>query len=670
MSKYGIDYYGASYYGATTLVEFNAAPFTAKPYGYSKILLNWTTPSGAWDYLRLVRNPIGFPVAADDGDILFEDANATSRTSYFDEGQTPNNIGLKESVAYYYTLFVRETTYSTWKIAGLAIGVSVKNFNTGNNMYNYLPIILTSQVPYDTSVEQDNDVIKRFLNLFALNHDLYKTQAENVLNLYDVSNLNGALVPVFMKQFGLKYEPELGLRQSRILLRNIMTLYKNKGSKLGIEEYVKAYAGYDNTVTQGKNLMLDKNDSSFEETIGSWASVSNATLLKLSVNQDSAVPGYSEVLSQTNFPNLQKGILKVTATTSATVEIALNGTTARQYGIPVKAGSSYTVTGYSRANSATRSVSAAIAWYTRTGSLISTSTFGTGVTNSTTEWKRSVKTATAPATAYYAVPHFKITGASSSEIHYFDAIQFELGSSATYFQDARQIIINLKATRINELLNPNFEGSTTYWNATNANLSIITDVAGLPQNSSVTTLSNGAAESTSLATGNVRISSDPVAVLAGNDYTFSIYVATSQTGVTRPLTPFIKWYNSSNVLISTVNGTQTGVTNLFVRPFVTAAAPVGATTAVVGVNWTATAAGNKITLDSALFEKSSFVNSFFDGSHGVASLTDLFWQGDVANAGRSHYYRNRFAVQSRLIATLPDWITYGSTFELLFAQPD
>jgi hypothetical protein len=620
--------------------------------------------------LRLVRNPVGFPIAADDGDILFEDANATSRTSYFDEGQTPNNIGLKESIAYYYTLFVRETTYSTWKPAGLAIGIAVKNFNTGTNMYNYLPVILTSQVPHDTSVEQDNDVLKRFLNLFALNHDLYKTQAENVLNLYDVSNLNGALVPVFMKQFGIKYEPELGLRQSRIFLRNIMTLYKNKGSKLGIEEYVKAYAGYDNTVTKGKNLMLDKNDSSFEETKGSWASVSNATLLKISVNQDSAVPGYNEVLSQTNFPNLQKGILKVTATASATVEIALDGITARQYGIPVTAGSSYTLTGYSRANSATRSVSAAIAWYTKTGTLISTSTFGTGVTNSTTEWKRSVKTATAPATAYYAVPHFKITGTSSSEIHYFDAIQFELGSSATYFQDARQIIINLKATRVNELLNPNFEGSTTYWNSTNATLTIITDVEGLPQNDYVTTLSSGAAESYALAVGNVRVYSDPVPVLEGNDYTFSIYVATAQTSATHPLTPFIKWYNSSNVLISTTNGVQTGVINSFVRPYVMGAAPVGATSAVVGVNWTAAAIGDEITLDSALFEKSSFVNSFFDGSHGVASLTDLFWEGSATNAGRSHYYRNRFAVQSRLIATLPDWITYGSTFELLFAQPD
>ena len=668
MSKYGIDYYGAAYYGANTLVEFNASPFSAKPYGYSKLLLTWTTPTGAWDYLRLVRNPIGFPVTADDGDILFEDANAISRTSYFDEGQTPDNIGLKEGVAYYYTIFVRETTYSTWQVAGLAIGVSVKDFNTLINMYNYLPTILTSQVPHDTSVEQDNDVLKRFLNLFALNHDLYKTQAENILNLYDVSSLNGSLVPVFMKQFGVKYEPELGLRESRILLRNIMTLYKNKGSKLGLEEYVKAYAGYDNTVTMGKNLMLDKNDSSFEESIGSWAN-DNGSLDVVATNPDADVPAYNEVDSQDGFPNLQKRILEVTSD-GGTVEIALNGETPRQYGIPVVAGLDYTLTGYSWAKTDARSVSAAIAWYDRNGGLLSISSFGTSTTNSTSTWTRSIKTDTAPTDAYYAVPHFKIVSTSADEIHYFDAVQFEQASSATFFQDARQILINLKATRINELLNPNFEGSTDYWNADNAILDIITDLEGLPQNEYVTTLSDGAAESYALAAGNVKVYSDPVPVLEGNDYTFSIYVATAQTTVTHPLTPFIEWYDDSDILINTTNGAETEIENLFVRPYVTGAAPSGAVSAIVGVNWTASAVDDEVTLDSALFEKSSFVNSFFDGSHGVASLTDLFWEGNVPEAGRSHYYRNRFAVQSRLIATLPEWITYGSTFELFFAQPD
>ena len=670
MSRYGIDYYGAAYYGANTLVDFSAAPFIAIPYDYSTIQLTWTTPTGDWDYLRLIRNSSGFPIEADDGDILFEDTNANSRTLYIDNGQVPNNVGLKGGDNYYYSIFVRDSVSKVWKPAGIAIGISTKDYNTTTNMYNYLPTILTSQVPYDTSVEQDNDVLKRFLKLFALNLDVYKTQAENVHNRYDISNISGLFVPVFMKQLGLKYEPELGLKQSRIFLRNATRLYQTKGSKLGLEEFIKAYAGYDNSVSRGKNLMLDYNDSSFEESVGSWASISNATLLQIETNSDASVPAYYEVLSQSNFPNLQTGILKITAVGSANIEIALDGDTPRQYGIPVTSGSVYTTSAYTWADSTARNASMSISWYDSTGTFISASAFGTDVLNTVGSWSRVSVTGTAPSGAYYAVPHIKIKSLAATEKHYVDAVQFEEFASATYFQDARQIIIKLISSRINELLNPNFEDSTDNWNVDNATFTLVTAPEDLPQNEYVTSLSSGAAESYALAAGNVKIYSSPMSVLEANDYTFSVYVATAQTTVTHPLTPFIEWYDDTDTLIGTDEGDELTIENLFVRPYVTGSAPLGAVTAVVGVNWTASDINDEITIDSALFEKSSFVNSFFDGNHGVASLTDLFWEGDLANAARSHYYKNRFAVQSRLVSILPDWLTLGSTFELLFAQPD
>ena len=74
MSKYGIDYYNAAYYGSGTLSQFNATPFTAVPKDYGRIYLSWTTPSGQWDYIRVVRSSYGFPVTVDNGDMLFEDA--------------------------------------------------------------------------------------------------------------------------------------------------------------------------------------------------------------------------------------------------------------------------------------------------------------------------------------------------------------------------------------------------------------------------------------------------------------------------------------------------------------------------------------------------------------------------------------------------------------------
>jgi len=676
LAKYGIDYYGTAYYGSNTLVDFSAAPFIAKPVDYQDILLTWTAPTGDWDYLRLIRSAYGFPITADDGDVLFEDENATTRVSYVDTGAVPNNIGLKEGKPYYYSIFVRETTFSSWKPAGNAIGISIKNYNTLKNMYNSLPTILTSQVPYDASVERTNDVLERFLKLFALNLDLYKSQTENIINRYNIIDLNGALIPVFMREFGLRYEPELGLKQSKILLNNAVRLYKNKGSKQGIEEYVKAYAGYDNVISMGKNLMLDQNDSSFEQSIGSWTPDSSCLLSRHLTTSSPTIAPYNEVTAQSNFPNLQSATLKVTSVAGGALEFYLSGDTPIHYGIPVTAGSAYTFSVYSKAGTTIRGVRAQLYWYSKTGALISAATIGSSVNNSTSTWTRVSTTATAPATAYFCVPHIKIAGTSTSETHYFDAAQFELGSSATNFQDARQIEINLIATRINEILNPNFEDSTDNWTVTNAT-TILNIAASVPDSGSVV-VSEGAMEIYASAAGLVTLTSNAMGILSNNDYTFSIYCSAKYPvgGTnTKAVVPYIKWYDSSSVLISTATGDSITATNSFVRAYITSKAPEDAVTATVGITWTATAAGdeltgNEISVDAALFEKSSFLNSYFDGSNGVASLTDLFWEGNTPNDGRSHYYKNRFSVQSRLVSTIPNWINLGSTFELFFAQPD
>ena len=263
----------------------------------------------------------------------------------------------------------------------------------------------------------------------------------------------------------------------------------------------------------------------------------------------------------------------------------------------------------------------------------------------------------------------------AGEKHYFDCLQFELGSSATFFQDARQVEITLIANRINELVNPNFVFPQTAWTVTNGTITESTDPADILGVDGSVTNSAEAGEIYASAAGLVTLSSESIPVLSGNDYTFSIFTCATDPGdVPTEVTPYVKWYDSSSTLIKTTTGTPGVATATFVRPFVTDTSPTDAVTAKVGITWTATAAGsdgngNQVVVDSALFERSAFVNSYFDGSNGVAELSDLFWEG-TANASRSHYYRNRFAIQSRLIKTIPNWVNYGSTFELFFAQPN
>jgi len=666
LATYGIDYYGDVYYGSNSKVSFNATNFVAKPYTYLTIQLTWDTPAGAWDYMRLIRNSYGFAVTPDDGDILFDFANNVAPSFYLDSGQTPNNIGLKPAQPYYYTIFVRDSNTGLWRIAGNAIGISVKDYNTATTMYNYLPTVLTSTIPYDTYLESNNDFIKRFLKLFAFQLDTYKSQTENVTNRYDVTNLHGALIPTFMEEFGLKYEPNLGLKQSRIFLRNISILNQGKGTKQGLNEFIKAYAGYDNVVTLGKNIMLDFNDSSFEQSIGSWASVANATLARHSKTDLPTIVPYNEPSSHPNFPNVQNATLQITATTTGNVTIALSGDNPIHYGIPVSASTAYTFTGYAKAGATGRAVSAQIYWYDRNGVALTPSSSGSSANDTTSSWTRFTTSVTSPANAFFAVPRINIASAVANETHYLDALQFEAGSSATYFQDARQLEITLIANRINEIINPNFEANTSNWTFTNSTATLSNNEVGVDPDAPSVSISGGSAEVYPIAAGLVTVTSSSMPIFANNDYTFSIYAYDDTSSYS--LTPFISWYDDSSTLISTYTGTTTTSNAAWARPSITQLAPSNAVTAKVGLTWTATSALDGIYLDAALFEKSAFVNSFFDGSNGLAELSDLFWEGTV-NASRSHYYRNRFSVQSRLVAKLPDWINYGTTFELFLAQP-
>jgi phage tail-like protein len=675
LATYGIDYYGGAYYGASNPAQFSAVNFLAKSKDYSTIWLTWGSPSGDWSYIRLIRNPYGFAVTADDGDVLFEATSSTDPGFYPDSGQTPNYVGLKAGRAYYYTLFVKETLHNTWQVAGNAIGISVKDYGSTKRMYNSLPEITRSNIPYDTALDSTNDFLYRFIKLFAFQLDLYKTQTENVMNKYDVTNLNGKLIPVFMQEMGLQYEPSIGLKQSRIFLRNAVRLYKNKGTRAGLNEFLKAYAGYDSKISTSKNIMLDFNDSSFEQSIGSWASVSNATLARHSATDSPTITPYNELSSQPNFPNSQKATLQITSVGNGNVIVGLNGDNPIHYGIPVKESTAYTFSGYAQAGTTGRAISAQIYWYDRYGKALTPSSAGSTTNNSTSTWTRFTTSVTAPSGAFFAVPNIKIASTASGETHYFDAFQFEPGSSATYFQDARQLEITLIATRINEIINPNFATPENGWSVTNGTITASSNPDDILAVAGSITNSAEAGEIYASAAGLVTLTSQAIPVFSNNDYTFSIHTAAADSGdAPTSITPYISWYDSTNTLIKTVDGTALTATASLVRPSVTSTAPSSATSAKVGIKWTATAAGtpgtgNQIVVDAALFEKSAFVNAYFDGSNGLAQLSDLFWEG-TPNASRSHYYKNRFVIQSRLVSKLPDWINYGSTFELLFAQPN
>jgi hypothetical protein len=837
MSRYGIDYYGVGYYGSDNPLKYDAAPFTAKPYKQGKILLNWADPTGDWSELIIVRNSYGFPIDAWDGTRILTVYNGADPVVYIDE------TGLTQGNFYYYSIFVFSTVQYSWVNAGNAYALSVKDHGNTDKLYSYLPEIYKISQPYSATSDWYNPDLYAFLENFGFELDYEQSLIENLINKYDVQRVSGALVPTMMNQFGQTYEPAIGLQQNRVLLRDAITLTKEKGSKDGLVAFIKDFTGWGipvpingtpnpsvNGITVGHNIMLDYNDSSFEEGIGHWVStdgtadldhlkvfnikslsvtsnvatliigphnydVSNKVVISglslplfnsatpvtlTAVDQNtsisfsittadfSSISGYNvstgayglvtpypapwvESTAPELFPNKTNGVFSVynLSTSAQTINTYCGDDAPITKGIPVTAGTQYTFSIYAAKGATARTVTAKIKWFNRFGVYLSTSS-GTGVSDNTATFSGSYRpsvTASAPTGAYYACPGISIAsvgGSASNEHHYFDAAQFEASSSATSFDEARQLHLILRANRINELLNPHFASPITPWNAANASTSVINTYeepnvdlftiasASISTNVATVTLTNphsyqvgqtvvisgvtgtGASNyngvrtitAVTLTTFTYSVTASNSTVTSGvvyrtgnslkltatgssvsvaswdgsttsqlmgiyypnTSYTFSVY---AQAGTAAEnVTVKINWYDTSYSLISSSVGTSTEVsTTAWARPYVIGTAPATAAYASVELDW-ATTSGNILVLDEALFENNGQVLDYFDGSNGNGTVYDLFWEGGVPNAARSHYYKNRFSVQTRLFgATLNAELPMGSTAAVYIAQP-
>jgi phage tail-like protein len=331
MAKYGSVIYGTSglLYGevADNTTALTVSPFTAISTNYKTISITFGTPSGSYSRFIMVRNPNGFPATPDDGDRLIDVTDTSTIPSpYVDTGGYIDlntntfitsiaevSLILTPGKAYYYSIFL--LVNSSWQRVGNAIGLSVKNYSTTDIMYDYLP------TPYklpnleitDSSVDK-NDALYNFLKTFGFTFDIWKTQAENIKNRYDVENLHGRLIPNALNQFGLPFEDELGIQQGRRLLKYVSNIYYQKGSVDGLTTFVTAFTGYNVTLGSLRNLLLTLNDGSFEYSLGGWVgSDASSSISQISGGSESPViTPYTESGSPAGYPNSTLGILKAT----------------------------------------------------------------------------------------------------------------------------------------------------------------------------------------------------------------------------------------------------------------------------------------------------------------------------------------------------------------------
>jgi hypothetical protein len=551
MARYGIDYYGVGSYGAGSVafVDFDASPFVAKSVGYQRIELTWTPPTGDWSRIRLIRNTYGFPLSVDDGTTVLDEPKNFSTGYFIDEGSIPAGIGLKPASGYHYSLFVLDTQSGIWIKAGDAFAVSSKDFNSLARMSDALPAVYKINNLATITDNSTNPDLEKFLRIFAVDYDQCKTTANLLLNTYDTSVAYAPIIPVMMQQFGIAYEPELGLQQSRILLRNAVYINKSKGSFEGLTNFVKAFTGYDESTTLGKNLMLDFNDSSFEESIGRWTvALGTGTL---AVARASEVAAYSEP-TLVDFPNKTTGVLKITKTlTTGSIEVACGISAPKTRAVPIKEGSSYTFSLRTRAAATARVVTVGIIWYDRNNEELSRAGENFATNNSTNWSTRVSSTGVAPLNAYFAVPYLRIDAVPANEIHYVDAAQLELSSEGpTSFEEARDVKITLKASRVNEFKNPSFEVDTTFWSIDNATMTRDVVIKDEANNSDVSLRIQ--ADSTDEV---VLSYTDLAPVLPGFWYSASGYVRTAFIGDKEDdlLGGWgVNWYDANEILIDEV----------------------------------------------------------------------------------------------------------------------
>jgi len=621
MARYGYDYYDESYYGANNPLKLSVLPFTATPgavvpvgasSGYSNygtVTLQWSNPSGLWSNLVLVRNAYGFPVNSYDGVQVYTAVNdGHASVSFID-------TGLQQGAFYYYSIYLFNTTQYTWTNAGNVIGLSVKDFNNSSKLYSYLPDIYKVSTPYTPTTDWDNPLLQQFLNNFAFQLDWDQTLTESLIHRYDVTQVSGQLIPSMLNQFGQNYEAAIGLQQNRILLRDSVILTKQRGSKQGLIGFLEDFTGWaiPNPVPEvtfvlgpnnqyvpvaattteapnpsvvglktGVNLMLDYNDSSFEEGPGHWGSLDGtADYDQLDTFNIASLSLTSNVVTL----NLQTTNPIYTVTSASITSYVATVVTSFNHNIPV--GVDITVSNVGTAYNGHQTV--------------------TAVTSNTISF--TVATASAATTA--------VTGSVVQYIHMYDVgnsitvsnlpyPSLNTGSTPVQITAITATTISFALTQSNILLSTGYNTSLGVYGTVSPYPSpAVFDANGTlngsystlwpNKNSGILAFYNLSSSSQTITAycGDASPVTQGIPVKGGSYYTWSFYAAYGYSGTARNVTPIVKWFTRTGAYISSSSGTavsdNTATFSSGVRPYVTAQAPSTAYYAAPGMSIASTA---------------------------------------------------------------------------------
>lgn len=716
MARYSFATYGTSglKYGQleNNRAYYNAS-LVARSLTYQYVYLYWSsvltdpgkeiTPGVAATvtHWKLVRNYSGASDDPYDGTTVDSGTISNYRTTAIDGPLEPNT----------------QVTYSLWIFDGVdwincgnasTVVVSESLTPTLLKVEKWLPAAWLN-VSGDEVGEPEDNPLTQVLSGYSYAYDKLRAEANLLSSSMDYRYTPIQLLRNKIEERGFSYEPVLGDVYHRSIYRVSEKTNATKGTKQAIASYVTALTHWVPEIKMGKNLMLDYNDSSFEESIGRWStSVGNLqrvtfanSLSAVGVAVTPPTPVYSNPNSA--FAPRAIGFGWVHGhNVSPVLTLPAAADNKTLYGIPIKPNTRYLFTGYFRVKDASKAGSAKvnISWYDISGTLISTTSDGTNVTLNGS-WKE-VSSASdsgtngklSPSNAYYASIIITFTNTSNQAEYLFDMFQFTLANNSLTYEDARKILIYVAGDKTNLIHNPSFESNTNSWTAHNGTLTRVTTPSYA--------IHRGTRAAKFEATGTLEtagIVSDWMPVLPGQIYTFSAYVSAPPTKSITARIEFSALQSAEDQaqILTDSDGDYYPVNEYYVddieiisnsktRITVSAVAPsyvidAGLPSAKVSLFLSAAEAGDVFYVDGVQLERGGTATTYFDGeganipadplAEEVIKSAECRWEYGVVlpGYGRSYRWTNYAAKLARLYDTLPLVVPYASSWEIISGLP-
>lgn len=235
---------------------------------YFATMVEWTWPAGdAWSYVQLVRTVRSPAVRLEEGIPLFREGNGLRPKdwSHF-SADTGNPIFMDESPPpgewVFYTLFALDSN-RVWSRAGYATCIGPDDFGWDRRLPELLPGASVSVASGVTHSADQSSTVVQFLQGPAVSLDIATSAAEAIQYFWDPLRCPPQMLPALTRSWGYRYSEPIGMARNRAILAALRD--PMQGSLFAITQVSRAINDSPVSVVISNNLMLDQNDSSWED---------------------------------------------------------------------------------------------------------------------------------------------------------------------------------------------------------------------------------------------------------------------------------------------------------------------------------------------------------------------------------------------------------------------